>query len=680
MTNTGNVPLTGIVVTDDQGEAVSCLGTILAPGEDMTCTATGTSVAGQYANLGTVTATGAGPSGPVTVSDTDPSHYLGTAPGIDIEKATNGADGDVAPGPFIPVGDPVTWTYVVTNTGNVPLTGATVTDDIIGPISCPAAIDPLDVGEIVTCTAPTAWPTAGEYENLGSVTADSPTGIVQDSDVSHYFGEVPAIDIEKFTNGLDADAAPGPVIQVGHPVAWTYEITNTGNVPLSWSVTDDQLPTLDCPALLIIVPGQTVVCSGPLGATAQPGQYANIGTVEGISPSGAVVTDTDPSHYLGAVGGIDIEKFTNGVDVTQPPGPFVVPGSTVTWTYEVTNTGNVALVNVAVEDHETILRGISASCPQTTLAVGESMTCSATAAADPDQYTNLATATAITTTGEPVQDADPSAYFGSVPGIDLQKLTNGDDADEAPGPFIPVGAPVNWTYVVTNSGNAPLSGIVVSDDQGVAVSCPATTLADGEAMTCTATGTSVIGQYANIGSVTGVGPAGQAVDDTDPSHYFGTVSAVDVEKSTNGQDADAAPGVLIPVGDPVTWTYTVTNPGNVPIKTLTVTDDQGVVPTFVGGDTDTDTELDPGETWTYEATATAVAGQYTNVATVDGFDVLEEPVTDTDPSNYFGFAAEITIEKTPIRRRSPWVTRTRSRSRSRTPERPTSPTSRSPTP
>ena len=232
---------------------------------------------------------------------------------------------------------------------------------------------------------------------------------------------------------------------------------------------------------------------------------------------------------------------------------------------------------------------------------------------------------------------DPSAYFGSVPGIDLQKLTNGDDADEAPGPFIPVGAPVNWTYVVTNSGNAPLSGIVVSDDQGVAVSCPATTLADGEAMTCTATGTSVIGQYANIGSVTGVGPAGQAVDDTDPSHYFGTVSAVDIEKSTNGQDADAAPGVLIPVGDPVTWTYTVTNPGNVPIKNLTVTDDQGVVPTFVDGDTDSDTELDPGETWTYEATATAVAGQYTNVATVDGFDVLEEPVTDTDPSNYFGF-------------------------------------------
>jgi len=42
-------------------------------------------------------------------------------PGIEIEKATNGQDADSPPGPYIPVGDSVTWTYVVTNTGNVTL-------------------------------------------------------------------------------------------------------------------------------------------------------------------------------------------------------------------------------------------------------------------------------------------------------------------------------------------------------------------------------------------------------------------------------------------------------------------------------------------------------------------------------------------------------------------------------
>ena len=56
-------------------------------------------------------------------------------PHVQIEKSTNGADADNPPGPFIPVTDengnptPVTWTYVVTNTGNVTLSGIDVTDD-----------------------------------------------------------------------------------------------------------------------------------------------------------------------------------------------------------------------------------------------------------------------------------------------------------------------------------------------------------------------------------------------------------------------------------------------------------------------------------------------------------------------------------------------------------------------
>ena len=43
-----------------------------------------------------------------------------------------------------------------------------------------------------------------------------------------------------------------------------------------------------------------------------------------------------------------------------------------------------------------------------------------------------------------------------------------------------------------------------------------------------------------------------------------TGSHIDVEKATNGQDADQAPGPEIPVGDPVTWTYGVTNVAGAP--------------------------------------------------------------------------------------------------------------------
>ena len=96
------------------------------------------------------------------------------------------------------------------------------------------------------------------------------------------------------------------------------------------------------------------------------------------------------------------------------------------------------------------------------------------------------------------------------PAVHLEKSTNGDDADTPTGPFVPIDSPVIWSYLVTNTGNVPLTGIVVTDDQGEAVSCLATILAPGEDMTCTATGTSVAGQYANLGTVTatGAGPSG----------------------------------------------------------------------------------------------------------------------------------------------------------------------------
>jgi uncharacterized repeat protein (TIGR01451 family) len=106
-------------------------------------------------------------------------------------------------------------------------------------------------------------------------------------------------------------------------------------------------------------------------------------------------------------------------------------------------------------------------------------------------------------------------------GVNIEKLTNGHDADVPPGPSIPVGAPVTWTYVVTNNGNAALSNIVVMDNRpNVMVTCPQTSLAVGAAMTCTAPGVAALGQYSNIGTVTANSTSGQVMD-ADPSHYLG---------------------------------------------------------------------------------------------------------------------------------------------------------------
>jgi hypothetical protein len=112
------------------------------------------------------------------------------------------------------------------------------------------------------------------------------------------------------------------------------------------------------------------------------------------------------------------------------------------------------------------------------------------------------------------------AFNPAAPAIRIVTKTNGTDNNSPTGPQVPVGQTVSWTYEVTNTGNVPLSNVGVTDDRGVVVSCPKTTLAVGETMVCTATGPAVEGQYANLGTATG-SYNGATVQDTDPDHYFG---------------------------------------------------------------------------------------------------------------------------------------------------------------
>ncbi|MFC1778197.1 hypothetical protein ACFL3I_12810 [Pseudomonadota bacterium] len=131
------------------------------------------------------------------------------------------------------------------------------------------------------------------YVNGIGYTADGMGGLA-------YFCEPvgPLITIEKTTNGSDADDAPGPIIEVGQPVTWSYTVTNTGNETLSnVAVSDDILGAISCPqTTLAATASMTCTASG----TAEPGQYMNVGTATGKLPLGDDVVATDPSHYFGA--------------------------------------------------------------------------------------------------------------------------------------------------------------------------------------------------------------------------------------------------------------------------------------------------------------------------------------------------------------------------------------------
>lgn len=246
-------------------------------------------------------------SSAVVVSDARSDKNKGAE--VKIEKFTNNEAADRAPGPAIPLGSPVQWRYVVTNSGRLSLTNLRVVDDQGETVTC-VGTGTLASGASMTCSASGVVTQLGPYRNVGTVTADfsgpAGSGSVTASDASHYLGVSP-VRIKKFTNGEDADLPPGPSILVGDPIVWLYHVTNIGLTPLSAiNVVDDQGETVVCPTTTTLAPGATMTCSAK--GTAALGFYGNVGTVTATRTIGgitATVTDSDPSHYRGVLPGED---------------------------------------------------------------------------------------------------------------------------------------------------------------------------------------------------------------------------------------------------------------------------------------------------------------------------------------------------------------------------------------
>jgi len=594
VTNTGNVTLAPVTINDHEftghgaRPVVTCPAgaDALAPAASVTCTATYTVTqadvdAGSVSNR--ATASGKTPAHQAITSAPSSATVRGVrSPAITVVKSAS-------PSTFSVAGETITYSFDVTNSGNVTLTSVRVHDTSLpglSAISCPHHT--LAAGASQTCTA-TYLTTAADVD-AGSVTNHAiaeghpPSGRPVVSDPSKAIItaiQSPAITVVK-------SASPSTFSVAGETIHYSFDVTNSGNVTLtsvkvhdtgnveltSVRVHDTGLPGLSaisCPHHTLAA-GASQTCTATYVTTAadvDAGSVTNHAIAEGHPPSGRPVVSAPSEATITAV-----QSPAITVVKSASPSTFSVAGETITYSFDVTNSGNVTLRAIRV--HDTSLRGLSAiSCPHHTLAAGASQTCTATyvtTAADVDagSVTNHATAHGDPPSGRPVISAPSEATITAIhaPAITVVKSASPDS-------FSAAGQTIHYRFDVTNSGNVTLRAIRVHDTDlpGLsAISCPHHTLAAGASQTCTATYLTTAADV-DAGSVTnhaiaeGHPPSGRPVVSA-PSEAIITAiqsPAITVVKSASPTSFSAA-------GQTIHYSFDVTNSGNVTLTSVRVHD------------------------------------------------------------------------------------------------------------
>ena len=254
----------------------------------------------------------------------------------------------------------------------------------------------------------------------------------------------PLVTIDKSTDAT--------VVAEGDVVSFTLVVTNTGDVTLTNVIVTDPLAAVTCPMSALAV-GESMTCTATLTITAElvaGGELRNVATANGISSGGTVVDASDEVLVPVATAAISLDKSASVATVRQ--------GQSVTYTFEVTNTGQVPLTGLTIDDP---LTG-PVACPTTTLAVGQSTTCTASYVATgtdaaAGMISNTATASASGPAGEPALATDTVITL-------VEQPASPPTAAPAPDPG-PVGAPppppipptVTSPPLAQTGGNSPFS-------------------------------------------------------------------------------------------------------------------------------------------------------------------------------------------------------------------------------
>ncbi|MFJ4225163.1 hypothetical protein ACIPYT_13100, partial [Microbacterium sp. NPDC089695] len=591
-----------------------------------------------------------------------------------------------APGAVGKAGDVVTWTYVLTNDGNVTLSGSALTDALPGAgeptYTWPGAEGMLAPGESVRATATytltQADVDAGAVTSVVTGTGTPPNGgapATASAPATVSLAPAPGLVFTK-TGALRTPGANG----TGDGVTFGFRIENTGTVTLSGVAVTDELAgvgaiTIDWPgAAGVLAPGQIATGSAPYAITQEDvdrGSVQNTAAVRATTPSGTVLTSRSTIEPIPTVTHAPSIRTVKGGSYTSGSGGV---GSVIEYTFDITNTGNVTLRLIRLQDQ---LEGLSTpqiEFPSTTGILPPGGTATGIARytvtqddVDAGSITNVATSFGTSPRGVVVSGTSQAFVIDTdAPTNPDQAIRTTQSAQLAAGDTGVRGDTVEYTFTIENTGNTTLNSVALTNTvdslTGFSYVWPSPAnpgrLLPGQTVIVTAdhlvTQADVdAGTVRNVTTGTGVTPGGDTMIDRSSMTVvplIGGTGAIAVDK-VGSRAGDGS------VGTEVSYEFEVRNTGTLTLTSVALADPlEGLSEISYGAWPSVTGRLLPGEAVTATATYTVTqsdidAGSVRNVASASALAPGGDAVTGDSPESVvptIGAAPSIDVEKTQV--------------------------------
>ena len=463
----------------------------------------------------------------------------------------------VSPTTYSTIGQTITYTYTLKNTGSGDLSAPFTVTDNVAATNCSGAPATLASGGSFTCT--------GTYQVTQS---DLDTGTVTNTATASANGSPSNIVSKTITAiqspalSLSKSASPTASSTVGAIITYTYTLRNTGNVSLTspYAVADNKIASVNCSgAASPLAPTATTTCTASYSITNN--DINNGSVVNQAAATAKFKTTTVTSNNATAT------VLTPPLVLTISVSPLTatLPNQVITYTFSVLNNSEFTANSLSVTDSR-----ITVTCPSTTLAAGGTIDCTGTytvTQADLDAGGTISnTAQAAANNGSPISSNTVTASVAITQTPVLTAQVSGSPSQPPSPPTMLADTVVTYTYTLTNTGNVTLtSPFLVSDNKTTITCSDSASMPPAGTKTCTGTYT-VTAADVEAGSIINTGTASakfgaQTITSSPASFTVITYSDPRFSLAVTQNKTVVTPADLT-----ITYTYTLTNTGGVTLS------------------------------------------------------------------------------------------------------------------